>query len=217
MPCVALQCCMTFLWNLTEESTLSPSCQINKVKHTCGFQYQWPGLTGGSVFAMSGCVPLKLPEGNLHEHTRLCATWAFVEVSVQETQPDSKKTSTKSIGWGSAQYQENDPDNMLVRGVRLMLPHTSSVFFSPIQWYFSISPLQESTLRFSSLPQFLHLPVSQLFLIPFFNHSSEKQSIFFSALSSLHHVTGLALTASSELMGLQDSQAWFQANNHELW
>lgn len=196
----------------------NPTCQTNKVKYTCGFQCQGPGLTGGSVFAVGGCVPLKLPEENLPEHTRLlCATWAFVEVSVQESQPDYNKTSTKSIGWGSGQYQENNLGNMLVRGVRLMLPHTSSVFSILIQWCFSTSPLQESTVRFSSLPQFLHLPVSHLFLMPFFNHPSEKQTIFFSALSSLHHVTGLALTASSESMGLQDSQAWFQANNHELW
>lgn len=167
---------------------------------------------------MAGCLPLKLPEESLPEHTRLlCGTQTFMEVSVEESQPEStNEMSTKSAGWGSAADQENNPGNMLVIGVWLMLPTISSVSFTHKQWCFSTSPLQESTVRFSSLPQFPHFPVSHLFLTAFLNHPSAKQLIFFCALSALHHVTGLALTASSELMGLQDSKAWFQANNHEL-
>lgn len=115
---------MTFLWNLTEASTLNPTCQINKVKYTlCGFQCQWQG---GSVSAVDGCAPLRLPEETCLSTPGCCVIpellWRFQCKRVNQT--PTNRTSTKSIGWGSAQYQENNLGNMSVKGVWLMLPHT---------------------------------------------------------------------------------------------
>lgn len=135
-------------------------------------------VTGGSVFAVAGCLPLKLPEESLPEHTRLlCGTQTFVEISGEESRPEStNKMSTKSAGWGSATYQENNPGNIIVIGVWLMLPTISSVFHSRMMFlHFPLTRKHCQILIITSIPNF---PVSHLFLMPFLNHPSAKQPIF---------------------------------------
>lgn len=95
-----------------------------------------------------------------------------------------------------------------------MLPHTSSVSHTMTFLHFLLARKHCQVLIITSISTFSSFPpLSDAFFQP---PHCKTTRFFFSALSVLHHVTSLAPTASSELTGLQNSKAQFQANNHQL-
>lgn len=88
----------------------------------------------GSAATGAGC-PSPVPWGQA-AWARQAALWCmdiyrFKWKKVKQAPP--KKMHTEQPGWGSGQYQGNNPSNMLVMVVWLMLPCTSTMSCIPTQ------------------------------------------------------------------------------------